>query len=181
MYVCVDTPHCHKCHRFELPSPQHKLGLPVGKHVMLYADVAAPSDDVSTGPTGPAGATAATAAGPAPSPSGRSSSSSGSNSGSSVGSAAAAGPPSNTSTIPVIRPYTPTTLDKDLGHFDLVIKIYPKVRRQAHLSGLTESPSICSAAALLALVTDYGACMVDCVDRIVATVTSSHIIHSCIT
>jgi hypothetical protein len=25
----------------------------------------------------------------------------------------------------VVRPYTPTTLDNDLGHFDLVVKIYP--------------------------------------------------------
>ncbi|GAB4858010.1 NADH-cytochrome b5 reductase [Ancistrocladus abbreviatus] len=32
----------------------------------------------------------------------------------------------------VVKPYTPTTLDSDLGHFDLVIKMYPQGRMSHH-------------------------------------------------
>ncbi|XP_058205441.1 NADH--cytochrome b5 reductase 1 [Rhododendron vialii] len=32
----------------------------------------------------------------------------------------------------VIKPYTPTTLDSDLGHFELVIKMYPQGRMSHH-------------------------------------------------
>lgn len=53
--------------RFALQSPQHKFGLPVGKHVFLYASIGGET---------------------------------------------------------VMRAYTPTSQDKDLGHFDLVIKVY---------------------------------------------------------
>lgn len=53
--------------RFELPSPQHKLGLPVGQHVLVSAKIDGKL---------------------------------------------------------VMRAYTPTSSDHDLGHFDLLIKIY---------------------------------------------------------
>lgn len=53
--------------RFALQSPQHKFGLPVGKHVFIYASIGGET---------------------------------------------------------VMRAYTPTSQDKDLGHFDLVIKVY---------------------------------------------------------
>ncbi|BDA47084.1 Nitrate reductase [NADH] [Coccomyxa sp. Obi] len=55
--------------RFALPSPQHKFGLPVGKHVFLYANV---NGEL------------------------------------------------------VMRAYTPTSSDDELGYFDLVIKVYWK-------------------------------------------------------
>jgi cytochrome-b5 reductase len=32
----------------------------------------------------------------------------------------------------VIKPYTPTTLDSDVGHFELVIKMYPQGRMSHH-------------------------------------------------
>ncbi|CAL5095518.1 unnamed protein product [Urochloa decumbens] len=32
----------------------------------------------------------------------------------------------------IIKPYTPTTLDSDLGHFELVIKMYPQGRMSHH-------------------------------------------------
>jgi nitrate reductase (NAD(P)H) len=53
--------------RFALPSPAHRFGLPVGKHVFLYATV---NGEL------------------------------------------------------VLRAYTPTSSDADLGHFDLVVKVY---------------------------------------------------------
>ncbi|KIZ05991.1 hypothetical protein MNEG_1964 [Monoraphidium neglectum] len=53
--------------RFGLPSPQHKFGLPTGKHVFLYANIDGEN---------------------------------------------------------VMRAYTPTSKDADLGYFDLVIKVY---------------------------------------------------------
>ncbi|KAF8062729.1 hypothetical protein HT031_004059 [Scenedesmus sp. PABB004] len=53
--------------RFALQSPEHKFGLPVGKHVFLYATIGGET---------------------------------------------------------VMRAYTPTSQDADLGHFDLVVKIY---------------------------------------------------------
>ncbi|CAL5220115.1 g2068 [Coccomyxa viridis] len=56
-------------YRFALPSVQHKFGLPVGKHVFLYAKV---NDEL------------------------------------------------------VMRAYTPTSSDDELGYFDLVIKVYWK-------------------------------------------------------
>ncbi|CAA6661922.1 unnamed protein product [Spirodela intermedia] len=36
----------------------------------------------------------------------------------------------------VIKPYTPTTLDSDLGHFELVIKMYPQGRMSHHFREL---------------------------------------------
>jgi nitrate reductase (NAD(P)H) len=53
--------------RFALPSQQHKFGLPVGKHIFLYADVGGEL---------------------------------------------------------VMRAYTPTSSDDELGYFDLVIKVH---------------------------------------------------------
>merc|ERR1712130_887859 len=53
--------------RFELPSPTHCLGLPIGQHIYLSARI-------------------------------------------------------NGSLV--VRPYTPTSSDEDLGHMDLVIKVY---------------------------------------------------------
>ncbi|WIA11609.1 hypothetical protein OEZ85_011714 [Tetradesmus obliquus] len=60
--------HDTRLFRFALPTPQHRLGLPVGKHIQLYANIGGEG---------------------------------------------------------VVRPYTPTTLDIELGHFDLVVKVYP--------------------------------------------------------
>lgn len=42
----------------------------------------------------------------------------------------------------VIKPYTPTTLDSDLGHFELVIKIYPQGRMSHHFSKLQVGDSL---------------------------------------
>ncbi|KAJ7560391.1 hypothetical protein O6H91_04G127500 [Diphasiastrum complanatum] len=36
----------------------------------------------------------------------------------------------------VIKPYTPTTLDSDVGHFELVVKLYPQGRMSYHFSQL---------------------------------------------
>ncbi|KAK8328567.1 hypothetical protein V6Z11_A11G258800, partial [Gossypium hirsutum] len=36
----------------------------------------------------------------------------------------------------VIKPYTPTTLDSDVGHFELVIKMYPQGRMLHHFREL---------------------------------------------
>ncbi|KAJ4834853.1 NADH-cytochrome b5 reductase [Turnera subulata] len=38
----------------------------------------------------------------------------------------------------VVKPYTPTTLDSDLGHFDLVIKMYPQGRMSHHFREMQE-------------------------------------------
>jgi len=59
--------HDTRLFRFELPSPEHCLGLPIGQHIYLSARI-------------------------------------------------------NGSLI--VRPYTPTSSDEDLGHMDLVIKVY---------------------------------------------------------
>jgi len=59
--------HDTRLFRFELPSPEHCLGLPIGQHIYLSARI-------------------------------------------------------NGSLV--VRPYTPTTSDEDLGHMDLVIKVY---------------------------------------------------------
>jgi len=63
----IELSHNVRLFRFALQSPQHKFGLPVGKHVFLYANIGGET---------------------------------------------------------VMRAYTPTSQDKDLGHFDLVIKVY---------------------------------------------------------
>lgn len=63
----VELSHNVRLFRFALQSPQHKFGLPVGKHVFLYANIGGET---------------------------------------------------------VMRAYTPTSQDKDMGHFDLVIKVY---------------------------------------------------------
>merc|ERR1719158_2169326 len=60
--------HDTRLFRFELPSPEHCLGLPIGQHIYLSARI-------------------------------------------------------NGSLV--VRPYTPTSSDEDLGHMDLVVKIYP--------------------------------------------------------
>ncbi|WCJ41555.1 NADH:cytochrome B5 reductase 1 [Euphorbia peplus] len=38
----------------------------------------------------------------------------------------------------VVRPYTPTTLDSDLGYFELVIKMYPEGRMSHHFREMRE-------------------------------------------
>ncbi|KAJ0020217.1 hypothetical protein Pint_31553 [Pistacia integerrima] len=38
----------------------------------------------------------------------------------------------------VIKAYTPTTLDSDLGHFELVIKMYPQGRMSHHFREMRE-------------------------------------------
>lgn len=38
----------------------------------------------------------------------------------------------------VVKPYTPTTLDSDVGYFDLVIKMYPQGRMSYHFQELRE-------------------------------------------
>ncbi|KAL6966618.1 NADH-cytochrome b5 reductase [Sarracenia purpurea var. burkii] len=38
----------------------------------------------------------------------------------------------------VIKPYTPTTLDSDVGYFDLVIKMYPQGRMSHHFREMRE-------------------------------------------
>ncbi|KAL3632670.1 NADH-cytochrome b5 reductase [Castilleja foliolosa] len=38
----------------------------------------------------------------------------------------------------VIKPYTPTTLDSDVGHFELVIKMYPQGRMSHHFREMRE-------------------------------------------
>ncbi|XP_047337947.1 NADH--cytochrome b5 reductase 1 [Impatiens glandulifera] len=38
----------------------------------------------------------------------------------------------------VIKPYTPTTLDSDVGHFELVIKMYPQGRMSHHFREMSE-------------------------------------------
>ncbi|CAN1251531.1 NADH--cytochrome b5 reductase 1, partial [Linum perenne] len=38
----------------------------------------------------------------------------------------------------VVKPYTPTTLDSDVGFFDLVIKMYPQGRMSHHFRELRE-------------------------------------------
>eukprot|EP00250_Pteridium_aquilinum_P000780 c10947_g1_i1 orf=339-1202(-) len=42
----------------------------------------------------------------------------------------------------VIKPYTPTTLDSDVGYFELVIKIYPQGRMSHHFSKLQVGDSL---------------------------------------
>lgn len=64
----IELSHDTRLFRFELPSSQHCLGLPIGQHIYLSARI-------------------------------------------------------NGSLV--VRPYTPTTSDEDLGHMDLVVKIYP--------------------------------------------------------
>ncbi|CAH1440116.1 unnamed protein product [Lactuca virosa] len=39
----------------------------------------------------------------------------------------------------VIKPYTPTTLDSDVGYFELVIKMYPQGRMSHHFREMRES------------------------------------------
>ncbi|MBA0872128.1 hypothetical protein Goshw_007577, partial [Gossypium schwendimanii] len=39
----------------------------------------------------------------------------------------------------VIKPYTPTTLDSDVGYFELVIKMYPQGRMSHHFRELRVS------------------------------------------
>jgi nitrate reductase (NAD(P)H) len=63
----IELSHNVRLFRFALQSPEHKFGLPVGKHVFIYATIGGET---------------------------------------------------------VMRAYTPTSQDKDLGHFDLVIKVY---------------------------------------------------------
>jgi len=63
----IELSHDTRLFRFELPSPEHCLGLPIGQHIYLSARI---NDSL------------------------------------------------------VVRPYTPTTSDEDLGHMDLVVKIY---------------------------------------------------------
>ncbi|XP_058781759.1 NADH--cytochrome b5 reductase 1-like [Vicia villosa] len=38
----------------------------------------------------------------------------------------------------VIKPYTPTTLDTDIGYFELVVKMYPQGRMSHHFSEMRE-------------------------------------------
>ncbi|VFQ76552.1 unnamed protein product [Cuscuta campestris] len=38
----------------------------------------------------------------------------------------------------VLRPYTPITLDSDVGHFELVVKMYPKGRMSHHFREMRE-------------------------------------------
>lgn len=38
----------------------------------------------------------------------------------------------------VVRPYTPTTLDNELGHFDLVVKVYPSAPPKFPEEGVPE-------------------------------------------
>ena len=65
--------------RFELPSPTHCLGLPIGQHIYLSARYTLPlSVDTFV---------------------------------------------SRINGSLVVRPYTPTSSDEDLGHMDLVIKV----------------------------------------------------------
>ena len=76
--------------RFALPSPRHRFGLPVGKHVFLYAKIDGEL---------------------------------------------------------VMRAYTPTSSDDDLGHFDLVVKIYranehPKFPQGGKMSQYLEAMEI---------------------------------------
>jgi len=63
----IELSHDTRLFRFELPSSEHCLGLPIGQHIYLSARI---NDGL------------------------------------------------------VVRPYTPTTSDEDLGHMDLVVKIY---------------------------------------------------------
>jgi cytochrome-b5 reductase len=63
----VEVSHDTRLFRFALPTPEHRLGLPVGKHMYVYATVGGES---------------------------------------------------------VSRAYTPVSSDDDLGHFDLLIKVY---------------------------------------------------------
>ncbi|WIA41019.1 hypothetical protein OEZ86_004657 [Tetradesmus obliquus] len=90
----IELSHNVRLFRFALQSPEHKFGLPVGKHVFLYASIGGET---------------------------------------------------------VMRAYTPTSQDKDLGHFDLVIKVYranehPKFpeggKMSQHLDSLAVGDSI---------------------------------------
>ncbi|CAI0433252.1 unnamed protein product [Linum tenue] len=42
----------------------------------------------------------------------------------------------------VLKPYTPTTLDSDLGHFELVIKMYPQGRMSHHFREMRVGESL---------------------------------------
>ncbi|XP_050223480.1 NADH--cytochrome b5 reductase 1 [Mercurialis annua] len=42
----------------------------------------------------------------------------------------------------VIKPYTPTTLDSDVGHFELVIKMYPQGRMSHHFREMRVGDSL---------------------------------------
>ncbi|CAN1271870.1 NADH--cytochrome b5 reductase 1 [Linum perenne] len=42
----------------------------------------------------------------------------------------------------VIKPYTPTTLDSDAGHFELVIKMYPQGRMSHHFREMRVGDSL---------------------------------------
>ncbi|KAM7470588.1 hypothetical protein LguiA_008771 [Lonicera macranthoides] len=42
----------------------------------------------------------------------------------------------------VIKAYTPTTLDSDVGYFELVIKMYPQGRMSLHFRELHEGASL---------------------------------------
>eukprot|EP00276_Gloeochaete_wittrockiana_P006238 CAMPEP_0184656218 /NCGR_PEP_ID=MMETSP0308-20130426/15984_1 /TAXON_ID=38269 /ORGANISM="Gloeochaete witrockiana, Strain SAG 46.84" /LENGTH=275 /DNA_ID=CAMNT_0027093219 /DNA_START=141 /DNA_END=968 /DNA_ORIENTATION=- len=68
--------HNTRLFRFGLPRPDMPLGLPIGQHISLSANIE--GKDIS-------------------------------------------------------RPYTPTTLDEDLGHFDLVVKVYEKGQMTQYL------------------------------------------------
>ena len=63
----IEVSHNTRIFRFALPSPQHRLGLPCGKHVFMYANIDGEN---------------------------------------------------------VMRAYTPISSDDDLGHLDLLIKVY---------------------------------------------------------
>lgn len=42
----------------------------------------------------------------------------------------------------VVKPYTPTTLDSDVGYFELVIKMYPQGRMSHHFQVMREGDSL---------------------------------------
>ncbi|KAF7135783.1 hypothetical protein RHSIM_Rhsim08G0072000 [Rhododendron simsii] len=54
----------------------------------------------------------------------------------------------------VIKPYTPTTLDSDLGHFDLVIKVYETDNSKTRVGRATYQPGRVGVIGMLAA--DYG-------------------------
>ncbi|CAI0452290.1 unnamed protein product [Linum tenue] len=68
--------------RFELPTPDSVLGLPIGQHMSCRGKDSVGED--------------------------------------------------------VVKPYTPTTLDSDVGYFELVIKMYPQGRMSHHFRELQE-------------------------------------------
>jgi len=72
--------------RFALPTPQHRLGLPVGRHITLRA--------------------------------------------------------TDADGKPFMRPYTPVSSDADLGHFDLLVKLYPTGKMSQRLQSLQVGESL---------------------------------------